>query len=259
MRRQDYHSNKPERRNGVVQTGHTCNALLRWGGAPWQAERFDVARGRAGGEDTEFFFRLYHQGARFEICEQAVVREGVPPARLSFGWLARRKYRSGQSYAAVTRGLSARIVLALMAGAKVVICAAGALAGVWSEAAQFLAPARGAACRGDLGLSLAPPARDLRGRGSGLRALSDWGGCGQGAPLRVFPSRSSRFARFSSRSAHGRRMMGSGERGVSICFTTLPAFARRLWTLNEIVPVVPTGTIGIHPVNRRLIRTPFPG
>ena len=32
-----------------------------------------------------------------------------------------------------------------------------------------------------------------------------------------------RVTRFSSRSAQGRRMMGSGERGVSICFTTLRA------------------------------------
>src|SRR3546814_13037494 len=39
-------------------------------------------------------------------------------------------------------------------------------------------------------------------------------------------------------------MMGSGERGASICFTTLRAKARRLWTLNEVAwPVVPTGTI----------------
>ena len=65
--------------------------------------------------------------------------------------------------------------------------------------------------------------------------------------LRVFPFRFSRVARFSSRSAHGRRMMGSGERDVSICFTTFRVFARRLWTLNEIaLPIVPTGTIGIH-------------
>src|SRR3954471_2833707 len=39
-------------------------------------------------------------------------------------------------------------------------------------------------------------------------------------------------------------MMGSGRQGVPICFTTLRAFALRLWTLNEIVlPIVPTGTI----------------
>lgn len=133
MRGQDYHSNRPERRGGVVQTGHTCNALLRWGDAPWCGERFDVARGRSGGEDTEFFFRLYRQGAVFEICEDAIVHEGVPAGRLSFRWLVRRKYRSGQSYAAITRGVASRLTLGFSAGAKALVCLGGAALGGWSE------------------------------------------------------------------------------------------------------------------------------
>jgi hypothetical protein len=37
--------------------------------------------------------------------------------------------------------------------------------------------------------------------------------------------------------------MGSEEQNVPICFATLPAYARRLRTLNEIaLPIVPTGT-----------------
>ena len=41
-------------------------------------------------------------------------------------------------------------------------------------------------------------------------------------------------------------MMGSGERRVSICFTTWSATADRLGTLNEIAsPIVPTGTIRV--------------
>ena len=41
-------------------------------------------------------------------------------------------------------------------------------------------------------------------------------------------------------------MMGSGERGVSICFTTWSAVADRLGSLNEIAsPIVPTGTIRV--------------
>jgi hypothetical protein len=53
-----------------------------------------------------------------------------------------------------------------------------------------------------------------------------------------------RVTRFSSRSAQGRRMMGSGGRDVSLCFTTLRAFALRFGTLSEIAsPIVPTGTI----------------
>ena len=41
-------------------------------------------------------------------------------------------------------------------------------------------------------------------------------------------------------------MMGSGERGVSICFTTWSADADRFGSLNEIAsPIVPTGTIRV--------------
>lgn len=129
----DYHSNRPERRGGVVQTGHTCNALLRWHGAPWQAERFDLSRGKAGGEDTEFFFRLHHAGARFEICETAIMRESVAPGRMTFGWIFRRKFRSGQSYAAVSRGAAARIGLALSALGKALVCGGAALVFAWSR------------------------------------------------------------------------------------------------------------------------------
>lgn len=134
MRRQDHHSNRPGRRGETVETGHTCNALLRWGDAPWTAERFDPARGRAGGEDTEFFFRLHRMGARFEICETAIVREAVPPNRLSFRWILSRKYRSGQSYAAVAGGKAAdRFALALQAAVKVLVCVGGGAVYVWSE------------------------------------------------------------------------------------------------------------------------------
>ncbi|WP_254695225.1 glycosyltransferase family 2 protein [Leisingera sp. NJS201] len=48
MRRQDHHSNRPVLRGGQVETGHTCNALLRWRGASWQAQRFDPGRGKSG-------------------------------------------------------------------------------------------------------------------------------------------------------------------------------------------------------------------
>lgn len=133
IRRYDYHSNWPERRGSVVETGYTCNALLRWRGTPWQNERFDLARGVVGGEDTEFFLRLHRGGARFEICETAVVREEVLQTRLSFAWILRRKYRSGQSYAAVAVGAAERATLGLSAAAKLLVCTAGTVAWGWSR------------------------------------------------------------------------------------------------------------------------------
>jgi hypothetical protein len=66
--------------------------------------------------------------------------------------------------------------------------------------------------------------------GRRLPCFSDWGRGSQAvliefSALRVLSL--PQVTRFSSRSAPGRRMMGSGERGVSICFATLRACARR--------------------------------
>ena len=114
----DFHSQAPVVRAGEVETGHTCNGLLRWGNAPWRHERFDVARGRSGGEDTEFFFRLRRFGARYAIAENAIVCEDVPAARQTLRWLMRRRFRIGQSYSAVAQGGMARMKLLALAVLK---------------------------------------------------------------------------------------------------------------------------------------------
>lgn len=130
----DYHSNRPVSRFGEVQTGHTCNALLRWRGGPFDAERFRLDKGRSGGEDTEFFFRLWRNGARLGICEEALVFERVDPARLSFDWIRRRKFRAGQSYGRHARAAPlAQAGLAAAAFAKIASCAAMAGLTAWSE------------------------------------------------------------------------------------------------------------------------------
>jgi succinoglycan biosynthesis protein ExoM len=120
--RGDFHSQCVTPRGGVVQTGHTCNALLRWGNAPWRTERFDLGRGRAGGEDTEFFFRLRRMGARYAIADASIVREDVPPDRQHLSWLLHRRYRIGQSYAASATTLPQRGALLLLAAAKSAYC-----------------------------------------------------------------------------------------------------------------------------------------
>lgn len=114
----DFHSQFAAPRGNEVETGHTCNALLRWGDAPWRAERFALERGRSGGEDTEFFFRLRQMGARYAIADDSIVSEDVPPARLTLGWLLRRRFRIGQSYAASAHGLPAKAKLLMLAAAK---------------------------------------------------------------------------------------------------------------------------------------------
>lgn len=122
----DYHSNRPERRGGLVATGHTCNALLRWGGTPWEGLRFDLARGTSGGEDTAFFFAAARLGARYAEAPEAVVHEPVEPSRLTFGWLARRRFRMGQSYASSESGAAGRARLGAMAVGKALACGGAA-------------------------------------------------------------------------------------------------------------------------------------
>lgn len=122
MREQDHHSNVPVLRDGAVRTGHTCNALLRWKGKPWAGERFDVARGVSGGEDTEFFFRLARLGATYDLTLEARVWEPVDEKRLSYAWIRRRKFRMGQSYASAATGVPERAKLFAVAGAKAAYC-----------------------------------------------------------------------------------------------------------------------------------------
>ncbi|MEH6489433.1 glycosyltransferase family 2 protein [Hyphomonas oceanitis] len=104
IKQADYHSNVPTRRNGTVQTGHTCNALIRTNAPSFSGQRFLLEKGRTGGEDTEFFFRAWRAGARFAISEVAKVYEPVDPARLAFRWIAKRKFRSGITYGRLERG-----------------------------------------------------------------------------------------------------------------------------------------------------------
>lgn len=135
IRQKDYHSNWPERRGRDVQTGHTCNALIRLGADQIRGQRFLLEKGKTGGEDTEFFFRIWRAGARLGIAEDAVVYEPVDPGRLNFNWIMSRKYRSGISYgrhSLNTHSLPTRCGLFLKAGAKCLFSLAMGLVTVWS-------------------------------------------------------------------------------------------------------------------------------
>lgn len=127
MRAGDYHSNHPAENAGRVITGHTCNALLRWKGTIWRDLRFELGRGKTGGEDTAYFLAVHRLGAQFAIDRTAIVREQVVPQRLSFGWIAKRKYRSGQSFAASVNTRGARLRLGGVAAGKAAYCAGAAL------------------------------------------------------------------------------------------------------------------------------------
>lgn len=137
IRAHDYHSNRPLRRGGEVLTGHTCNALLAWRGGRFQKERFLLEKGRSGGEDTEFFFRLWRAGARFGICENALVHENVDAARLNFDWVRRRKFRAGQTYGRHSpRAPTAAAGLIAGSLAKMAVCGVMAALSAFSRTEQ---------------------------------------------------------------------------------------------------------------------------
>lgn len=161
--RGDYHSQIRIPRDGQVLTGHTCNALLRWAGTPWRDERFEIARGTSGGEDTEYFFRLNRMGARYAIAEDADVHEAVPPGRASFRWLWRRKIRIGQSYVSSAEGPAARVRLFGAAAAKVAYCAARAGLSAFDRGARNFWLLRGAMHLGVCAGCLSVPSARLYG------------------------------------------------------------------------------------------------
>jgi succinoglycan biosynthesis protein ExoM len=94
-----------------VDTGRSGNVLFRRDVAAWRALRFDMALGKTGGEDTDFFHRLHRAGATIVVTDDARIHEDAPPERLSLRYIRLRALRSGQSYArfrlAGARGLDA--------------------------------------------------------------------------------------------------------------------------------------------------------
>lgn len=98
MRRGDFHSTFPVWVDGQIITGYTCNVLLRLGAPSLVGRRFNLALGRSGGEDTEFFTHMHKMGGKIAYAAEAWVEEPVPNQRAAFSWLAKRKFRSGQTH-----------------------------------------------------------------------------------------------------------------------------------------------------------------
>lgn len=99
MRKGDFHSTFPVWVKGEVLTGYTCNVLLRRSSPLIGRRRFNLALGRTGGEDTEFFSRLHRDGGVIAYAPGALVLEPVPESRASFPWLLKRRFRMGQTHA----------------------------------------------------------------------------------------------------------------------------------------------------------------
>ena len=130
MRRGDFHSTRPVWVNGEIRTGYTCNVLLDLTRPVLSGRRFNLALGRTGGEDTEFFRHMHAAGGRLTYAPDAVVFEPVPEKRARLAWLAKRRFRSGQTHGRLLRepGQPARQVVEIArAMAKSGYCAAASL------------------------------------------------------------------------------------------------------------------------------------
>lgn len=131
MQRGDFHSTFPVFVGAQIITGYTCNVLLRLAAPSLAGRRFNLALGRSGGEDTEFFTHMHRMGGKIAYAPAAWVEEPVPAKRAAFSWLAKRKFRFGQTHGRLIdakSGLIAKLRQVSVATAKCGYCAlSGAL------------------------------------------------------------------------------------------------------------------------------------
>ncbi|WP_275789058.1 glycosyltransferase family 2 protein [Pararhizobium gei] len=131
MQRGDFHSTFPVFVGEQIITGYTCNVLLRLASPCLAGRRFKLELGRSGGEDTEFFTHMYRMGGEIAYAPAAWVQEPVPAKRAVFSWLAKRKFRFGQTHGRLIdagSGAAGKMRQLTLAGAKSGYCGLAALA-----------------------------------------------------------------------------------------------------------------------------------
>lgn len=82
----------------VLKKGATSNALLRASWVKQKGFQFDPRFGKSGGEDTDFFHRIYKAGGKLVYTNDAVVSETVESHRLNMSYLKKQNVRIGQTH-----------------------------------------------------------------------------------------------------------------------------------------------------------------
>ena len=110
----DFHSTRTLEDQDLI-TGYSGNSFFNVKHPAIQGRRFNLQRGRTGGEDTEFFHECFRAGATLRYVPDASASEPVAPNRLSLDWLARTRFQAGITYGQVVkyRGSAIRNFLAL--------------------------------------------------------------------------------------------------------------------------------------------------
>jgi len=112
-----------------VDVAATNNLLLDLRTVRQLSLTFDERFGLSGGGDTMFTRSLHAMGGVLVWCDEAVVVDVVPSARVTRSWVMRRAFRSGSSWSStslqLSSGLAARtwMKMALTSRGTVRICA----------------------------------------------------------------------------------------------------------------------------------------
>jgi succinoglycan biosynthesis protein ExoM len=125
IRTGDFHSTFPVWVGSSIVTGYSCNVLFKRLSPALKDLRFRKEFGKSGGEDTVFFSTAYKAGARFAYSAEGVITEDIVQNRLSFGWLLKRRFRSGQTHGVLlleNAGTASRLVNIGKAAAKFLFC-----------------------------------------------------------------------------------------------------------------------------------------
>ena len=122
----DFHSTRPVRVRGAIETGYAGNVLIRGAAIARASLRFAPELGRTGGEDVDFFYRLRDAGACIGYAQMAVAYEPVTDERANLLWLVARRFRAGQTHGARQRRRGRLAWPLALAAAKAAICAGGA-------------------------------------------------------------------------------------------------------------------------------------
>lgn len=131
MRRGDVHSTAPVFVDGVIRTGYSGNVMLKRQSPRLTGRRFNLALGQTGGEDTEYFAHLNRAGGTIAFAPDAIAYEPVPDHRAKFSWLAKRRFRVGQTHGRLLgqeTAVTGRLPQLALAAAKTGWCIATALA-----------------------------------------------------------------------------------------------------------------------------------
>jgi len=90
---------RPAVSNGQeVTSGATNSTLVSQAAIKKYRLRFDSDYGLTGGEDADFFYRLYQYGGKLVCSNEAYVSEEVASNRLNIDYLLKRAIRIGETY-----------------------------------------------------------------------------------------------------------------------------------------------------------------